>query len=30
MKVDGRDVGEILIAEGVARPWTGKRRSWCD
>lgn len=28
--VDGRDVGQILIAEGLARPWTGKRRPWCN
>lgn len=27
--VDGRDVGKILIEEGLARPWEGKRRSWC-
>jgi micrococcal nuclease len=27
--VDGRDLGEILIAEGLARPWIGKRRPWC-
>lgn len=27
--VDGRDLGEILIAEGLARPWTGRRRPWC-
>lgn len=27
--VDGRDVGAILIAEGLARPWEGRRRSWC-
>nr|WP_295465153.1 thermonuclease family protein [Mesorhizobium sp.] len=27
--VDGKDVGAILIAEGLARPWEGKRRSWC-
>ncbi|WP_292537006.1 thermonuclease family protein [Mesorhizobium sp.] len=30
IEVDGHDVGDILIAEGLARPWTGKRRSWCD
>ncbi|RUV98341.1 thermonuclease family protein [Mesorhizobium sp. M5C.F.Ca.IN.020.14.1.1] len=30
IEVDGRDVGEIMIGEGLARPWTGKRRSWCD
>lgn len=28
--VDGRDVGRILVAEDLARPWTGRRRSWCD
>lgn len=28
--VDGRDLGEILIAEGLARRWTGKRRPWCN
>ena len=28
--VDGRDVGDILIAEGLARPYSGDRRmSWC-
>lgn len=27
--VDGRDVGEMLIAEQLARPWDGKRHSWC-
>ncbi len=27
--VDGRDVGEIMIAEGLARPWTGRRQPWC-
>lgn len=30
IEVNGRDVGKIMIAEGLARPWTGKRRSWCD
>lgn len=29
IEVNGRDVGEILIAEDLARPWEGKRRSWC-
>lgn len=28
--VDGKDVGEIMIAEGLARPWEGKRRPWCE
>jgi len=27
--VNGRDVGERLIAESHARRWDGKRRSWC-
>lgn len=27
--VDGRDVGSILIAEGLARPYGNGRRSWC-
>lgn len=30
VSVDGRDVGRILVAEDLARPWTGRRRSWCD
>lgn len=30
IEVDGRDVGAIMIGEGLARPWTGKRRTWCD
>jgi endonuclease YncB( thermonuclease family) len=25
----GRSVGAILVAEGLARPWDGARRSWC-
>lgn len=27
--VDGRDVGEQLVSEGLARRWNGKRRPWC-
>lgn len=27
--VDGRDVGRTLVAEELARPWEGRRRSWC-
>ncbi len=28
---DGRDVGEILIAEKLGRPYSGgRRRGWCD
>ena len=26
---DGRSVGKMLVAEGFARSWTGKRRPWC-
>jgi len=26
---DGRSVGRMLVSEGLARPWTGKRRPWC-
>lgn len=26
----GVGVGETLIAEGLARPWGGRRRPWCD
>lgn len=27
--VNDRDVGQILIAEGLAREWTGRRLPWC-
>lgn len=27
--VDGVSVGEILVAEGLARPWRGHRENWC-
>jgi micrococcal nuclease len=26
---DGRSLGAVLIAEGLAEPWRGKRSSWC-
>lgn len=26
----GQSVGETLVAEGLARPWEGQRRPWCD
>ena len=26
---DGRSLGGVLVAEGLARPWDGARRSWC-
>ncbi|GAM99445.1 nuclease [alpha proteobacterium U9-1i] len=27
--IDGRDLGRTLIAEGLARPWRGRREPWC-
>lgn len=30
LSVAERDVGDILVAEGLARRWTGKRQPWCD
>ncbi|WP_348272042.1 thermonuclease family protein [Rhizobium sp. Root149] len=27
--VNGRNVGNDLISEGLARPWEGRRRAWC-
>jgi len=27
---EGRSLGAVLVAEGLARPWQGRRRSWCD
>jgi endonuclease YncB( thermonuclease family) len=26
---DGRSLGDILVAEGLARRWDGPRRDWC-
>lgn len=26
---EGRSLGAILVDEGLARPWKGRRRSWC-
>lgn len=26
---DGRSIGNMLVTEGLARPWTGKRAPWC-
>lgn len=26
---DGEDVATILVDEGLARPWTGRREPWC-
>lgn len=30
IKRDGQSVGDILVSEGLARPWEGHRRPWCD
>lgn len=30
VEVNGRDVGERLVKEGLARRWEGKRRPWCN
>lgn len=27
--VDGRSAGQVLVAEGRARKWNGRRRPWC-
>lgn len=29
VKVDGRSVGDTLVAEGLAHEWEGYRREWC-
>ena len=26
---DGRSIGNMLVAEGLARTWTGRREPWC-
>ncbi|MEM7721728.1 MAG: thermonuclease family protein [Pseudomonadota bacterium] len=26
---DGRTLGEVLISEGLAVPWAGRRHEWC-
>jgi micrococcal nuclease len=30
ISIGGEDIGKIMIAEGVARAWKGKREPWCD
>jgi endonuclease YncB( thermonuclease family) len=30
IEVNGRDLGELLIEDGLARPWRGRREPWCD
>jgi endonuclease YncB( thermonuclease family) len=27
--VDGVDVGEVLVSEGLAEPWRGRQADWC-
>ena len=27
--VDGQDLGEMLVAQGLAVPWQGRRKRWC-
>lgn len=29
VKIGGQDLGEELMAAGLARPWEGRRRPWC-
>jgi putative transposase len=29
INVEGRSVGETMVAEGLARPWRGRRENWC-
>jgi endonuclease YncB( thermonuclease family) len=29
IRVEGQDVGDILVSEGLARTWTGRRAPWC-
>lgn len=30
VQVDGQDLGALLVARDVARPWRGRREPWCD
>ena len=29
VRVNGRDAGDILVSEGLARIWSGRREPWC-
>ncbi len=29
IRVEGHDVGDILVSEGLARTWAGRREPWC-
>lgn len=30
IRVDGADIGDQLVREGLARTWAGHRKAWCD
>lgn len=27
--IDGKDLGRVLISEGLAQPWRGRKAAWC-
>ncbi|MCB5205177.1 thermonuclease family protein [Neorhizobium sp. T786] len=29
VEINGRDAGDILVSEGLARTWSGRREPWC-
>lgn len=29
VRIDDADAGEALVAEGLVRPWRGRRQEWC-
>ena len=29
IRVEGHDVGDVLVDEGLARTWAGRREPWC-
>ncbi|WP_368649939.1 thermonuclease family protein [Brucella intermedia] len=29
VRVNGQDAGDMLVAEGLARTWSGRREPWC-
>lgn len=29
IRADGRDIGDQLVGEGLARTWSGQREPWC-
>ena len=30
LSVNGVDVGDVLVSEGLARTWSGRREPWCE